>query len=107
MALKFYESPFHATETPEVASKFVLKADMTIMIRDIIEQQGWTQKEAAKRLGVTQPRISDLVNGKIDKFTLDVLFSMLDELGFKAKFTFGNIDEASINIQKEPVVVRP
>jgi hypothetical protein len=36
MALKFYESPFHATETPEVASKSVLKADMTVMIRDII-----------------------------------------------------------------------
>lgn len=105
MALKFYESPFHATETPEVASKSVLKADMTIMIRDIIEAQGWTQTEAAKILGVNQPRISDVVNGKIDKFTLDVLFSMLDNLGFKAEFTFGNLEEASIKIQKEQVAV--
>lgn len=105
MALKFYESPFHATETPEVASKSVLKADMTIMIRDIIEAQGWTQTEAAKILGVNQPRISDVVNGKIDKFTLDVLFSMLDNLGFKAEFTFGNLEEASIKIQKEKVAV--
>ncbi len=102
MALKFYESPFHATETPKIASKSVLKADMTIMIRDIIEQQGWTQKEAAEKLGVTQPRISDVVNGKIDKFTLDILFSMLDELGFRAEFTFGNMEEASIKIQKLP-----
>ena len=70
MALKLYESPFHTIETPAVASKSVLKADMTIMIRDIIEQQGWTQKEAAERLRVTQPRISDVVNGKIGKFTL-------------------------------------
>ena len=101
MALKFYESPFHATETPEVASASVLKADLTIMIRDIIEKEGWTQKEAAKKLGVTQPRISDVVNGKIDKFTLDVLFSMLDKLGFRSKFTFGNVEEASIKIQKE------
>jgi predicted XRE-type DNA-binding protein len=105
MALKFYESPFHATETPEVASKSVLKVDLTIMIRDIIEQQDWTQKEAAERLGVSQPRISDLVNGKIDKFTLDQLFSMLDKLGFRAKFTFGNLEEASINIQKVKVPV--
>jgi predicted XRE-type DNA-binding protein len=105
MALKFYESPFHATETPEVASKSVLKVDLTIMIRDIIEQQDWTQKEAAERLGVSQPRISDLVNGKIDKFTLDRLFSMLDKLGFRAKFTFGNLEEASINIQKVKVPV--
>ena len=102
MAFKFYESPFHATESPEVASKSVLKADMTIMIRDIIKQQGWTQTEAAERLGVKQPRISDVVNGKIDKFTLDVLFSMLDQLGFRAEFTFGNIEEASIKIQKMP-----
>ena len=102
MALKFYESPFHATETTKIASKSVLKADLTIMIRDIIEQQGWTQKEAAEKLGVTQPRISDVVNGKIDKFTLDILFSMLDELGFRAEFTFGNIEEASIKIQKLP-----
>ncbi|MEY3826814.1 MAG: hypothetical protein RLZZ148_1631 [Cyanobacteriota bacterium] len=105
MVLKFYESPFHATETPEVASKSVLKVDLTIMIRDIIEQQDWTQKEAAERLGVSQPRISDLVNGKIDKFTLDQLFSMLDKLGFRAKFTFGNLEEASINIQKVKVPV--
>jgi predicted XRE-type DNA-binding protein len=107
MALKFYESPFHATEIPEVASTSALKADLAIMIRDIIEQEGWTQQEAAERLGekITQPRVSDLVNGKIDKFTLDVLFSMLDKLGFKSEFTFGNTEEASIKIQKEKVAV--
>jgi predicted XRE-type DNA-binding protein len=66
MAIKFYESPFHAIEEPEVASKSVLKADLTIMIRDIIENRGLTQKEAAERLPVTQPRVSDIVNGKID-----------------------------------------
>ncbi|MGL5804591.1 MAG: helix-turn-helix domain-containing protein [Xenococcaceae cyanobacterium] len=105
MALKFYPSPFHATEAPLVASKSVLKADLTIMIRDIIERQNWTQDEAAKRLGVTQPRVSDIVNGKIDKFTLDTLFSMLDELGFRAEFTFGNIEEASIEIKRIPAAI--
>ena len=105
MPLKFYESPFHATEKPEVASKSVLKADITIMIRDIIEQEGWTQKEAAEKLGVSQPRISDVVNGKIDKFTLDILFSMLEELGFKAEFIFGNMEEASIKIKKTAALV--
>lgn len=99
MAIKFYESPFHAIEEPEVASKSVLKADLTIMIRDIIENKGWTQKEAAERLAVTQPRISDIVNGKIDKFTLDMLFSILDKLGFKTEFTFNNLESASIKIQ--------
>jgi len=100
VALEFYDSPFHAIEAPEVASKSVLKADLTIMIRDFIELQGWTQKEAAKKLGVTQPRVSDIVNGKIDKFTLDVLFSMLDKLGFTTKFTSLELGEASIKIEK-------
>jgi len=99
MAIKFYESPFHAIAEPEVASKSVLKADLTIMIRDIIENKGWTQKEAAERLAVTQPRVSDIVNGKIDKFTLDMLFSMLDKLGFRTEFTFSSLESASIQIQ--------
>jgi predicted XRE-type DNA-binding protein len=46
MTIKFYESPFHAIEESEVASKSVLKADLTIMIRDIIENRGLTQKES-------------------------------------------------------------
>ena len=99
MAIKFYESPFHAIEEPELASKLVLKADLTIMIRDIIESKGWTQAEAAKTLAVTQPRVSDIVNGKIDKFTLDMLFSMLDRLGFRTEFISGSLEEASIKIQ--------
>ncbi len=72
---------------------------MTIMIRDIIESKGWTQKETADRLAVTQPRVSDIVNGKIDKFTLDMLFSMLDKLGFRTEFTFSSLESASIKIQ--------
>jgi predicted XRE-type DNA-binding protein len=99
MAIKFYESPFHAIEEPGMASKSVLKADLTIMIRDIIESKGWTQTEAAKRLAITQPRVSDIVNGKIDKFTLDMLFSMLDKLGFRTELTFGSLEESSIKIQ--------
>jgi predicted XRE-type DNA-binding protein len=100
MALKFYDSPFHAVEPPEVASKFVLKADLTIMIRDYIELQGWTQKEAAERLGVNQPRVSNIVNGKIDKLTLDALFTILDKLGFATKFTSVEPEEASIKIER-------
>lgn len=100
MALKFYESPFHAVETPQEASKSVLKADLMIMIRDIIERNGWSQEKAAEKLGIHQPRVSDVVNGKIEKFTLDTLFSMLDQLGFHANFKFGNLEESSIKIAR-------
>ena len=98
MALKFYESPFHAVETPQEASKSALKADIMIMIRDIIERNGWAQIKAAEILGVEQPRVSDVVNGKIEKFTLDTLIGMLDQLGFRTKFEFGSLEESSIKI---------
>ncbi len=98
MALKFYESPFHAVETQREASKSALKADIMIMIRDIIERNGWAQKKAAEILGIKQPRVSDVVNGKIEKFTLDALIGMLDQLGFRTKFKFGSLEESSIKI---------
>jgi predicted XRE-type DNA-binding protein len=100
VALQFFESPFHATETAEIADNMVLRADIMIMIRDIIEQQGWTQNQAAKALKISQPRVSDIINGKIEKFTLDFLVSMLVALGFKARFNFGDIDSANIDIRR-------
>lgn len=98
VALKFYDTPFHAIEPPEIASKSVLKTDLTIMIRDFIESQGWTQKEAAKKLGVSQPRISNILNGKIDKFTLDCLFSMLDKLGYNIESSLNKSGKNFIEI---------
>jgi predicted XRE-type DNA-binding protein len=99
MSLKLYESPFHAIETPKQASKSVLKTDLTIVIRDIIESQGWTQAQAAVWLGVNQPRVSDICNGRIDKFTLDALFTMLDSLGFRVQSSYDNAEQTTINIR--------
>lgn len=100
MALNFYETPFHAIETPKEANKSVLKTEMTIMIRNIIESSGWTQLEASRILGVDQPRVFDLMRGKIDQFTIDALISMLDDLGFKSSFISKNNNEASIKIER-------
>lgn len=44
-----------------------------IAIRDVVDDCKLTQAEAAKRLGVTQPRMNDLLRGRIDKFSLDAL----------------------------------
>jgi len=100
MALNFYPTPFHAIENNKEASKSVLKTEMTIMIRNIIESSGWTQLEASKILCVDQPRVSDLMRGKIDKFTIDALISMLDDLGFKSSFVNRNDNEAEIKIER-------
>nr|UKE82605.1 helix-turn-helix domain-containing protein [Pectobacterium sp. PL152] len=60
MALKFYESPFHVTHGAEIASKMAMKMDLSIMITNLIKEKGWTQKEAAEKLGISQSRVSEL-----------------------------------------------
>ncbi|MFW3898324.1 helix-turn-helix domain-containing protein [Pseudomonas putida] len=87
MALQFHESPFHVTHDEKTASKMALKMDLSIFITDCIKKMGLKQSEAATRLNVTQSRVSELANGKIEKFTLDAMMDMLDKLGFRTSFT--------------------
>jgi predicted XRE-type DNA-binding protein len=101
MALKFYESPFHVTHSDEIATKMTLKMDLSILITAAIAKNEWTQKQAAEHLQVTQSRISDLKNNKIEKFTIDTMFDMLDKIGFRAKLSKPNNDEANILITKQ------
>ncbi|MDG0799733.1 helix-turn-helix domain-containing protein [Pectobacterium polaris] len=98
MALKFYESPFHVMHDAEVASKMAMKMDLSIMITNLIKEKGWTQKEAAEKLGINQSRVSELKNAKIELFTIDAMFDMLDALGFRAKMSMPSLHQASITI---------
>ena len=54
-----------------------------IAVTQLIETQGLTQARAAKLLGVTQPRVSDLVRGKIHRFSIDTLVGMLGRAGVR------------------------
>lgn len=58
-----------------------IKSRLMMDIEQRIKTQGLTQIKAARLLGVSQPRISDLVNGKLDRFTIDMLITMLAKLG--------------------------
>jgi predicted XRE-type DNA-binding protein len=49
---------------------------MMMALKDHLLAEGWTQAQAAKRLDVTQPRVSDLMRGKINLFSLDTLVNM-------------------------------
>lgn len=104
MALKFYDSPFHVTHPEPIASKMAMKMDLSIMLSNLIREKGWSQAVAAKQLGISQPRVSDLMNSKIEKFTLDAFLDMLDSLGFKANWSMPSLYEASIHISKEVAV---
>lgn len=100
MALKFYDTPFHVTHDAETASKMAMKMDLSIMLSSLIKEQGLTQVEAAEKLGIKQSRVSDLKNAKIEKFTIDAMFDMLDAFGFKAQMSMSSQHEASIVISK-------
>jgi len=73
-----HDDIFKAIEDdPAVAENLRLRAQMMALLRDTIKARGLTQTAAAKLFGVTQPRISDLTRGKIERFTIDMLVNML------------------------------
>jgi len=75
----------------EEAESLKLRADLMVQIRRLIEDRKVTQATAAKMLGVTQPRISDLVRGKIDLFSIDTLVDMLARAGIRVGLTIHRI----------------
>lgn len=64
-------------DTPGEAANMKARAELMHAITEYIRNSGMTQAEAAKMLGVTQPRISDLMRGKIDSFSIDTLVNIL------------------------------
>ena len=81
-----FESIWDAIEdTPAAAKNMKLRSGVMMAIKDQIERQGWTQAEAAHHLGVTQPRVSDLMRGKIDLFGLDTLVNMAVAAGLNVE----------------------
>ena len=74
-------------DTPEEAANLTLRSDLMDKIEGIIKENGWTQAEAAKHCGVTQPRINDLLRGRISRFSLDALVNIAAALGRKVRIS--------------------
>jgi len=66
---------------PEEAAIMAMRADLMAQLRLALEKRDWTQAEAAKAMGVSQSRISDLMRGKWDKFSLDMLVTLAVRAG--------------------------
>ncbi|MGP1609929.1 MAG: helix-turn-helix domain-containing protein [Burkholderiales bacterium] len=67
--------------SPEEATILAMRAELMARIRETIIDKGWTQAEAAGQLGIGQSRVSDLVRGKRDKFSLDMLVTLATRAG--------------------------
>jgi len=76
-------------DTPAQVENMRLRASLMLALRDHIEREGLSQSQAAKLLAVTQPRISDLIRGKIDLFAIDTLVNMLASAGLGVEMRIG------------------
>lgn len=82
MSNETFASVWDAIEdNPADAENMKLRSTLMIALERQIRSKGWTQAEAARRLGITQPRVSDLLRGKINLFALDSLVNMLSAAG--------------------------
>ena len=68
-------------DTPEQAANLRARAELMQQIATAVKNKDWTQAEAAKRCGVTQPRINDLLRGKVSRFSLDALVNIATAIG--------------------------
>jgi predicted XRE-type DNA-binding protein len=75
------------SDTPEEAENMKLRSSLMTALEDYIEREGLSQSQAAKVFGVTQPRVSDLVRGKIQLFGLDSLVNMAVAAGLHIEMT--------------------
>ena len=69
--------------SPAEARNLRLRSELMTALRGFIQKEGLTQADAAKRLKVSQPRISDLTRGKVSRFSLDILVNMLTDAGIE------------------------
>lgn len=69
----------------EEAENLKMRTDLMIQLSKLIQARRLTQAEAADLFGVTQPRVSDLVRGKIDRFSIDTLVAMLGHAGVRVQ----------------------
>jgi predicted XRE-type DNA-binding protein len=86
MARQSFGNVWEALEdTPAEAASMTMRSNLLIAIEQQV--RGWklTQAAAARRLDITQPRLNDLLHGKIDKFSLDTLIDLATKAGVKVR----------------------
>jgi len=77
-----FESVWDAIEdSPEEAANMKMRSFLMGALQAAVQEWGMTQAKAAERLGVTQPRLNDLLKGRIDKFSLDALVTLVSHTG--------------------------
>ena len=91
MSKKRFDSVWEAIEdTPAQAENMKLRSILMMALKDHIVRSELSQSQAAKLFGVTQPRVSDLMRGKIELFGLDTLVNMAGAAGLHVEMRVSN-----------------
>ncbi len=87
-------------DNKEIAENLRIRSELMIEITKYLNQFQLTQKQAAEEFGISQPRLSNLKNGQIDKFTIDMLVNILSKTGALVHFTV--IQSAEVEEKSSP-----
>ena len=74
----------------EEAEHLAIRSELMIKIEELLQARGLTQAEAARIMRVSQPRVSDLLRGRLDLFSTDALIDMLARLGVRVRLAFAS-----------------
>ena len=86
MSKKHFSSIWDAIEdTSAMAENMKVRSELMMALKDHIKAQGLSQADAARVFGVTQPRVSDLMRGKVNLFGLDTLINMASAAGLRVE----------------------
>jgi predicted XRE-type DNA-binding protein len=86
MQQKAYANVWDAIgDTPEEAANLRARAQLMHQISELVKSKRWKQTEAARHCRVTQPRLNDLLRGRISRFSLDALVNIATSLGQRVK----------------------
>ncbi|HEY3798898.1 MAG TPA: XRE family transcriptional regulator [Caulobacteraceae bacterium] len=95
MERQSFDNVFEALEeTPEAAANMTLRSDLMRAIRKEVAGWGGSQSAAAARLGVSQPRLNDLLRNRINKFSLDALVTLASRAGLAVRLEIGEPEAA-------------
>jgi predicted XRE-type DNA-binding protein len=96
-------------DTPQEAASLRARSALMMGLSEAIKAQGLTQAQAAELFGVTQPRISDLMRGKVALFSLDALVDMASTAGMNPTInvTAPKKPKAKSATGKAPTATRP
>jgi len=93
------------TSDPVSLNMWNLKSKLILAIHKTVNDNGWNQSEAADYLGISQPRVSNMLKGKLDKFSTDALLEIMFKLGYNLDMTVNLSSETILEMDMKKAML--